>query len=76
MMAKKVKAAKVKRSAKKRTQRIDWGQMVIRVKVPRADIKAGMKAYVVTGLSPGGIPRRLEILSAYYDAPGQPNARL
>lgn len=48
--------------------------MVIRVSIPAQYVPA-MKALRVLGTTPGRIiPHDLEILSAYYDKEGQPNA--
>ncbi len=49
--------------------------MVIRVSVPRRYVSS-MKVAAVYGAVPGGgYMHKLEILSAYYDLPFQPNAR-
>lgn len=50
--------------------------MVIRVSVPAKHVPT-MKVLRVLGITPRRlIPHDLEILSAYYDKAGQPNARL
>lgn len=61
---------KAKRKIKKRP-----AMMVIRVAVPARHVPT-MKVLRVLGTTPGRlIAHDLEVLSAYYDAPGQPNAR-
>lgn len=62
--------------AKKRKKRPPAScMMVIRVSVPRRSA-ARMKVAAVYGAIPGGgHMHKLEILSAYYDLPLQPNAR-
>lgn len=66
-MAKKAKKAKRKSRGHSR-------MMVIRVSVPWRDAPE-MKAYQMIGVR-GERLHTLEILSAYYDMPGQPNARV
>jgi len=63
----------VKKKAKKRVRQ-NWCQMVIRVRVPIKEAKA-MRVWQVLGVRDDrGPPWSLEVLSAYYDLPGQPNA--
>lgn len=62
------------KKAKKRIRQ-NWCQMVVRVKVPLRDAK-NLKIYAVYGAKDlRSLPLSLEILNAYYDLPGQPNAR-
>lgn len=66
-MAKKRKTVKRRKSSSY--------MMVIRVSVP-ARYADRMKVSRVEGILPeAGPPHSLEVLSAYYDRPGQPNAR-
>lgn len=63
----------MKKKAKKRASQ-DWCQMVIRVRVPVKEAKT-MKVWQVMGIKEDrGPPSSLEVLSAYYDLPGQPDA--
>ena len=62
-----------KKKAKKRVRQ-NWCQMVIRARVPLKDVREGMKLCHVRGLDTKGYLVELEILSAYYDLPRQPNA--
>lgn len=74
-MAKKMKKPKPKRTTvKKRVVRPKSYMMVIRVAVPAKDAK-DMRVLKVWGLKNGrGYAHDLEILNAYYDRAGQPNA--
>lgn len=67
----KTKKAKKKKKAQKR--KAHSRMMVIRVSVPWRDAPE-MKVCRVYGLGRVGY-QELEVLSAYYDMPGQPNAR-
>jgi hypothetical protein len=68
-MAKKAK----KKRAKQKTPRSYM--MVIRVDVPTHLIRRGLKVSRVFGYLPGdGLRCDLEVLNAYYDMRGQPNA--
>lgn len=74
-MAKKIKKPSKSRARTARPARQNWCQMVIRVKVPLKQAKH-MKAHMVHGLRDDHGPiHLLEILNAYYDLPGHPNAR-
>jgi len=74
-MAKKMKKPAKLRTRSDRPARRDWCQMVIRVKVPLKQAKH-MKIHMVHGLRDDHGPiHLLEILSAYYDLPGHPDAR-
>lgn len=62
-----------KRVVKRRRKPASY-MMVIRVRVPAKDAK-DLKPYRVLGFKPGSeIIHDLEILNAYYDRPGLPNA--
>lgn len=68
-MAKKTKTAKKRRPPATCT-------MVIRVSVPKRDVKRGLKVVSVYGsVQTNRYLRQLEILNAYFDIPGVPNAR-
>ncbi len=65
--------AKKRKTAKRRKPKTHM--MVIRVAVP-ARLVPALKVMRVLGLIPGRyFPHELEVLSAYYDMRGQPNAR-
>lgn len=75
-MAKKMKKPKPKKApVKKRVLRAKSYMMVIRVAVPAKDVK-DMRIWSVWGLKDGtrAPAYQLQILNAYYDRPGQPNA--
>lgn len=61
------------KKAKKRTRIAKSYMMVIRVSVPAKDVPS-LKIMDVYGLDKNGNLRDLDILSAYYDKGGQPNA--
>lgn len=68
-----VKKTKTK-ATKKRARRPKSYMMVIRVNVPASDVK-DMRIWSVWGLKNGRAPaHELQILNAYYDKVGQPNA--
>jgi hypothetical protein len=71
----KLTMAKKAKPAKKRKPPTNC-MMVIRVSVPRRDVKRGLKVVSVYGsVQSARYLRKLEILNAYFDIPGVPNAR-
>lgn len=74
-MAKKMKKPKKVKRAIKKKRRPKAYMMVIRVSVPERDVKEGMRIWTVWGLKNDRAPaHELQILNAYYDMAGQPNA--
>lgn len=71
-MAKKMKKSKPRKKAAVK-KRQTWGQMVIRVSVPIKDIPS-MKIWSVRGMDRREYLTELEVLNAYYDVNGQPDA--
>ncbi len=61
------------KKAKKRVNRPKAYMMVIRVSVPAKDVPS-LRISDVFGIDGKGNLRDLEILNAYYDKTGQPNA--
>lgn len=62
-----------KKIAKKRVRKPKSYMMVIRVSVPAKDVPT-LKIWGVYGVDKSNTRRDLEVLNAYYDKTGQPNA--
>jgi hypothetical protein len=61
------------KKSKKRPKKAKSYMMVVRVSVPAKDVPH-LKIHDVFGIDKNGNLRDLEILNAYYDKTGQPNA--
>lgn len=68
--------AKVKKITAKIAKKVrqDWCQMVIRVRVPVKMVKSLKIEHVRAIDYKGGLLHELEILNAYYDIAGNPDA--